>query len=138
MRLAKGILWRRLADDQRIAVPIRPQHPMGRAWHTCWGAMRRELEQSPQRGGHLQGLPSFVQPHIPQPHIPVHGVLAQLDALPAVGRLATGEADRQAKVFQPRSFLCSERCSAFRAIYEKRRQARDVQMPMACVPIRPT
>ncbi len=90
MHNALLVLWRRLTHDQRVPVVISPQDQMGRDRCSLQRAMQLDLEQASQFGGDVQMRP--VRPVVIQPDIAMRFVLAQLDAVPAVGCLEAGEA----------------------------------------------
>lgn len=89
------ILRRRLADDQRIPMVVGAQYQMRRHWRAHQRAVHLDLEQLAEFGGYMQ-----VRAVVIQPDIPAHSVLAQLDAVPAVGHFEAGKATGQAHVFQ--------------------------------------
>ena len=94
MRLTEGILRRRLTDDERVPMAIGAQDEMGGHGRAVKPAMHLDLEQSADLGRHVQMRPVFIQPHIA-----AHGVLAQLDAMPAIRGLEPGKTTGKTEVF---------------------------------------
>src|SRR5437899_1502057 len=100
MRDALLILCWCLADDQRVPMVIRSQDQMRGDGCAYERAMQLDLEQPPQFGGHMQMLPVVIQPHIA-----VHFILAELDTMPAVGRLEARKAAGQTQLLHLKETL---------------------------------
>ena len=79
------VLWLSLADNQGIPMSIRTQDQMDRFRRPLNGPMQLDLEAMPDLLGHNEVFLVLMQVHI-------FAVLAQLDGMPAVRLLETGEA----------------------------------------------
>jgi hypothetical protein len=87
------LLWFRwLTGDQRIPVPIGPQDQMTRLGYAFNGAVQLDFQEQPNLAGDTQMLAIVMQAEI-------FWMLAQLNAMPAVGRLEAREAARDALLF---------------------------------------
>ena len=88
--LMGSLLWW-FTNDQSIPLSIRPQDEMGCLGRAFNGAVQLDFQEQAHLGGHMQVLPITVQPHVS-----MLGILAQVDAMPAIGvleaREATGDA----------------------------------------------
>src|SRR5487761_2513938 len=95
MDAAVLILWRRLANNQRVPVTIGAHDEMRRHRRPFQGAMHLDLHEFAQFGRNME-----VSAVVVEPHIATRRVLAQLNGMPAIGCLEAGEAHRQTEVFQ--------------------------------------
>jgi hypothetical protein len=88
-----GLSW--LTNDQGIPLSIRTQDQVGGLGGTLKRAMHLDFEQQPQLGRDMQMLAVCIQPDVA-----ALCILAQLDALLAIGRLETWEATGDALLFE--------------------------------------
>ena len=94
IRFLVAFLFWRLTDNQGIPVPISTQHQMRRFRRALYRAMQLDFEQQTQLGRDMQMLAITVQPHVP-----MLGILAKLDTMPAIGLFEAGKPARQAHLF---------------------------------------
>src|SRR5215472_965604 len=95
MCFSESILGQRLTDDQRVPMSISPQHEMRRDGRPFKRAVQLDFEQAPQLGGHMQMRTSFIEPYVA-----VRFILAELNRVPAVGRLEAREAHRHSQLLE--------------------------------------
>src|SRR5487761_2066270 len=95
MDAAVLILWRRLANNQRVPVTIGAHDEMRHHRRPFQGAMHLDLHEFAQLGRNMEVCAVVVEPHIA-----TRRVLAQLNGMPAIGCLEAGEAHWQTEVFQ--------------------------------------
>lgn len=87
------VVWGRLTHNERVPVPIRTQDQMGGHGRAHQRAVELDLQQPSQLGRHMQMRPVHIQPDIT-----AERVLAQLNRVPAIGRLEAWKADRHSQV----------------------------------------
>jgi hypothetical protein len=89
-----GFLFCRLTDNKSIPVAVSPQDEMRRLGHALDGSVQLDFQEQAQLRGHMQVLAVAIQPHVP-----MFGILAKLDAMPAVGLFEARETARNAHFF---------------------------------------
>jgi len=88
MRAVRGSMfspWFRLTDDESIPVSIGPMHQVNRLRRALDRTVQLDLEKMSQFLGNHEMFLVLMQVH-------VFAILPQLNALPAIGLLKTGEA----------------------------------------------
>src|SRR6202165_5513024 len=87
-----AVIWRMLGmrfsltDNERVPMPVSPMDEMNRLGYSLERTMHLDLEGFPDLGRNMQMLVISIQPHIA-----AGAVLSELERVPAIGLLETGE-----------------------------------------------